>query len=82
MSGLKVDPELRSRPERPGEEPRRLGADAALPAHDLVDALERDTDVGREIDLRDPEWLEELLQQNLARMGRDAALGMHERSVV
>ena len=43
-----------------------LGADAALAADNLVDALDRDADVLGELDLREPHGNEEPLEEDLA----------------
>src|SRR5262245_51678583 len=57
---LEIDPELRRRSERLGEEPSGLGRHAALPADDLVDPLEGDSEVAGEMDLADRQRAEEL----------------------
>jgi hypothetical protein len=57
---LQVDPELRGRAECLREQPRRLWCDAPLASNDLVDALQRHSDVLRESHLRDTEGFEKL----------------------
>ena len=49
--------------------------DAALASHDLIDPLHWHTDVLRERNLRQTQRFQKLLQENLARMSRDATLG-------
>jgi len=51
IRALEVHPELGRGLQRLAEQPRRLGGDASLAAHDLVDPLDRHADVVSEGDL-------------------------------
>ena len=75
--GLQVEPEARAGLERLGEFPCRVGGDAALAAHDLVDPLHRDAEMGGERHLRNLERLQELFAQNLTRVSRDPVFRQH-----
>jgi transposase-like protein len=77
VGGLQVEPELRCGVERLRQQPRGRGSDAALAPNQLVDPLDRHTQVRCERNLRDPVRLQELPLQDDARMGRDAVLRDH-----
>lgn len=82
MLGLKVEPELWSRPERTGEQPRGLWCDATLAPNEFVDPLDRNIEVFCQRDLSDAERLDEFLKEDLARMGRYSILRQHLYSLV
>lgn len=75
--GLQVDPELRSRVEGLGEKPSGLRGDPPLPTNDLVDPLDRDREVRGQGYLSQSQRLQELIPQNLARVGRNSVLWKH-----
>ena len=78
---LTVEPELRRRPKETRESKGGIRGDSSLGVDDLVDAREGDVDPLGQLGLGHPDWLEELLQQHLARMGRGAVLGKHDGSL-
>jgi hypothetical protein len=63
VRGLEIQPELGRGGERLREQPGAVRGDAALSAHDLVDALNRNTDVRGELDLGQP-MTEVLVDEN------------------
>jgi len=65
---LKVHPEVRRRVEEPREPQSRIGGDPTLGVHDLDDPVRGHSQLARELVRRDPERLEEVLDQNLAGM--------------
>lgn len=67
--GLKGEPELRGGPKGAGEQPSGFWRDTPLAANELVDPLDRDTQVPGEGDLGHPQRLEELLAEDLSWMG-------------
>ena len=82
MVRLQIDPELRSRTQSAGQESGGFRSHTALPAHELVDPLDWDTQVLSKCHLADAQRLEELLEENLAGVGRDPILGQHPYSSV
>src|SRR5579875_950712 len=70
IAGLQVAPEPLRGAEEPRQPQRRVGADAPLAVHDLVDPPGRDLDLLRQLVLAHRELLEELLQQHLPWMHR------------
>ncbi len=77
VCGLQVEPELRRRVEGLGKKPGGFGCDTALPANELVDPLDGNTQVLRESHLRLAYGAEELRQENLSRVSRNATLRLH-----
>ena len=77
VCGLQVEPELRRRVEGLGKKPGGLGRDTALPANELVDPLDGNTEVLRESHLGLAHGAEILLQENLSRVGGNATLRLH-----
>jgi len=77
MRSLKIEPELRRRVQCLREKPSRLGSDAPPAPHQLVDSLKGDTEMLSQRDLGLTERLEELLTENLARVGGDAVFRLH-----
>src|SRR5690606_13839173 len=67
---LQVDPELGRRAEVPSEPQRRVCGDPPLSVHDLIDPPGRDADRFVALVLRDPEVLDEILEEDLARVNR------------
>src|SRR5712671_3466124 len=55
VHGLEVQPELGGGVQRLSKQPRGVRRHAPLAAHDFVDALHRDSNVGGEVDLRQTE---------------------------
>jgi len=74
---LEVRPELRRGIECLREQPCGLGRDATLAANQLVDALDRYTEMCGDRDLGDAERDEEFLTQDHARVRGDAILRKH-----
>jgi len=70
--GLQVQPELRRGGEGLAKEPRRLRRDPPLPAHKLIDPLDRYTNVGSELNLADAQGGQKLIEKNLAWVGGGA----------
>ena len=77
VCSLKVEPELGCGAEGLGEKPGRLRRDAAFASDDLVDALNRDTDVLCKGDLSLAQREEKLLTKNLPGVRRDTIGGLH-----
>src|SRR5438067_10347309 len=75
--GLKGEPELRGGPEGTGEQPGGFWGYTSLAADELVDPLDGYTQVLSEGDLGYAQRLEELLAENLARMGGYALPRQH-----
>jgi hypothetical protein len=75
---LQIEPELRSRVEGLREEPRRLRRNTALASNQLIDALDRDSEVLRKGNLGPTEGHEELLEKNLTGMGGNTVLRLHD----
>jgi len=79
---LQVDPKFRGRAERSGQQPRGLRRHSTLASYQLVDALNRNTEVLGKGDLRQAERLEKLLIQYFTGMGRDSLSRQHHDSLV
>jgi len=60
-----------------GEKPSRLRRNSALPAHQLVDPLHGNSDMGSKSHLRDSKRFEKFLQKDFTRMKRKAVFGNH-----
>ena len=74
---LQVEPELRCCAEGLRQKPRRFGCDTTPPADEFIDSLERYAEVLGQCDLCEPQRSEELLTQDLARVGRNSVTGLH-----
>jgi hypothetical protein len=59
------------------KKPRRLGRHASLAANELVDSLQRNTDVFCKADLGDAQRDKELLAKDLTRMRGNTVPGLH-----
>ena len=81
VSSLKVQPELRTRPEASRKEKSRLRRNAPLAANDLVHALEGNTELTGKLELRSSQRSQELFQKDLTRMCRYPIAGQHAASV-
>lgn len=77
---MEIEPELRRGTEGLCEKPCSFGCDPSLPAHQLVDALNRDADVLRESDLSLAKGDEELLAEDLSRVCGNAVCRLHDLS--
>jgi hypothetical protein len=77
VGGLEVEPELGGSTERLRQEPGRLGGYAAFAADELIDSLNGNSEVSRQGHLRLTKGDKELLEKDLARMGRNAMRRLH-----
>ena len=77
ICSLEVEPELGCGAEGLRKKPCRLRCDAALASDNLVDALNRDTDVSCKGDLSLAQREEKLLTKNLPGVRRDTIAGLH-----
>ena len=68
VAGLEVDPEALTRAEEPSEPQGGVRADPSLSVDDLIDPSRRDADRHREAVLGNPKRLEEVHEQDLARV--------------
>lgn len=68
VSGLQVEPELRSGIESLGQQPSRFRGDTPLTAHNLVDALHGNLDMRGERHLADTEFIEKFFFEDGAGM--------------
>jgi hypothetical protein len=77
MRRLEIDPELGGGVKRQREQPCGLWRDAALSADKFVDSLHWHAEMRGECNLRDAEWLEELLTQDYAGVRGNAVIRDH-----
>jgi hypothetical protein len=77
VCSLEVEPELGCGTEGLGEKPGRLRRDSALASDDLVDALNRHSDVLCKGNLSLAQRKEELLTEDLPGVRRDTIGGLH-----
>ena len=78
---LQIDPELGRRIERSRQQPSRIRRNTALAANDLVDALNRNTQMSRQRLLAQPQRFEKFVQQNRTGVRCDAPSRPHVRAV-
>lgn len=76
MGYLHVEPEFRCGVQGLGQQPSRLGGDSAFAAHNFIDALNGNLDMGRKCDLRDSELVEEFFLENFPRMDGQGCVAM------
>ena len=67
---LQIQPELRGHTQEPLETQRRVGRNAPLPVHELVDPGIGNPKSGGQLSLRQSQGPQELLPEHLARVGR------------
>ena len=77
MGRLQIEPELRCRVERLGEEPGCFRGDTTLSADELVDSLDWYAQMRRKRHLGLAERDQEFLAQDLAGMGGNTVFRLH-----
>jgi hypothetical protein len=77
VCSLEVEPELGGGAERLSEEPGRPRRDTTLASNDLVDPLNRDTNMLCKSDLRLTQRQKELFAKNLSGVRRNPIRGLH-----